>query len=497
MKLPRLLAAVESRAHSASPAVLDRDRAWSYRQLVALMEQFAAQLTLQDLPSGCRVAAVARNSVETIALMLALGKQGHTVLAISPGLGAEIRNTLYDENAIFCELGAGLSDDRAELQRAPYANGPFQAASSAQVPRDCPLMLTTSGSTGMPKVVALSAAGIDAFIDWSSRCFGIGDQTRVLNYSPLNFDLTLLEVWTPLAVGGCAIVCNPNKTADAQYLAGLIDSAQPHIVQAVPMFFGLLGLGLASRQGGGRPFAPADIVLTGDAVPLHTRKELAAVYPNASFHNIYGCTETNDSFVYTCGAAEVASLDTLPIGVPIDGTAYRVVGADGLELEGAGEGVLHVSTPFLSHGYTRAGLNDGVFYRREEQRGSLRYYVTGDRVRREDDGRLYLRGRDDFVVKVRGVRTNLQDIERVILDYPHVRNAIVLGKPHEIYGSVLVAVIEAEAGQPLDVFRLRTYCSANLPRTSIPTRFQILDHPLPTTSTGKPDRKKVAASMEM
>jgi acyl-coenzyme A synthetase/AMP-(fatty) acid ligase len=263
------------------------------------------------------------------------------------------------------------------------------------------------------------------------------------------------------------------------------------------MFFGLLSLGWAARDGGERPFAPAHVILTGDTVPLHTRKELAAAYPEARFHNIYGCTETNDSFIYTCSAGAVASFDTLPIGFPIAGTVYRVVGADGADLQGAGEGLLHVSTPFLAHGYTRNALNDSVFYERADEHGSLRYYVTGDRVRREDDGSIYLRGRDDFVVKVRGVRTNLQDIEKVILDYPHVRNAIVLGKPHEIYGSVLIAVIEPEEGKSLDSFRLRTHCSENLPRTSIPTKFHVLDHPLPTTSTGKPDRKKVAAALEM
>lgn len=429
--------------------------------------------------------------------MLALGRLGHTVLAISPGLGVDIRKTIYDENAIFCELGAGLSDDGPMLERAAYSNDAFQAIYCVQKAQDCPLMLTTSGSTGIPKVVALSEAGIDAFIDWSSRYFGIGDDTRVLNYSPLNFDLTLLEVWTPLAVGGCTIVCNPNRIADAQYLSGLIDKTRPHLVQAVPMFFGLLSLGLAARGSGAKPFAPAAIILTGDTVPLHTRKELATVYPNARFHNLYGCTETNDSFIYTCSAGAVASFDTLPIGVPIDRTAYRVVGADGRDLEGAGEGLLHVSTPFLSHGYTRPSLNEGVFYGRDDKDGGLRYYVTGDRVRREEDGNLYLRGRDDFVVKVRGVRTNLQDIERVILNYPNVRSAIVLGKAHEIYGSVLVAVIEPEDGKQLDSFMLRTYCSENLPRTSIPTKFHILDHPLPITATGKPDRKKVAATLEI
>lgn len=497
MKLPRLLEALKSRARSGSPAILDRDRVWTYQQLASLVDAFDGQVVQQDLPSGCRVAVVARNSAETIALMLALGRLGHTVLCISPGLGVDIKKTLYDENALFCEVSADLSQGDAVLERSPYANDGFEAPHYVQKAQDCPLMLTTSGSTGIPKVVALSEAGIEAFIDWSSGYFGIGDETRVLNYSPLNFDLTLLEVWTPLAVGGCTILCNPNRIADAQYLSSLIDKTRPHIVQAVPMFFGLLSLGLATRSGGDQPFAPADIILTGDTVPLHTRKELAGVYPGARFHNIYGCTETNDSFIYTCSAGAVASFETLPIGSPIAGTAYRVVGSDGQDLVGACEGLLHVSTPFLSYGYTRAALNDGVFYARDGKQGRERFYVTGDRVRREQDGNLYLRGRDDFVVKVRGVRTNLQDIERVILDYPHVRSAIVLGKSHAIYGSVLVAVIETEEGKQLDSFRLRTYCSENLPRTSIPTKFHILDHPLPMTSTGKPDRKKLAATLEM
>ena len=233
MKLSRLFDALAAKASSDSAAVLDRDYLWSYQELATLVDEFDEQIGRQYLPPGCRVAILARNSVETIALMLAIGRMGHAVLAVSPGLGGDIRETIYDSNAIFCELSAKLSDRHAKLERAKYLNEALLEGCHAKAP-DCALMLTTSGSTGIPKVVALSEAGIDAFISWSSRHFGIGAESRVLNYSPLNFDLTLLEVWAPLAVGASTIICNPDKIADGRYLLSLINKAQPHIVQAVP-----------------------------------------------------------------------------------------------------------------------------------------------------------------------------------------------------------------------------------------------------------------------
>ncbi|MHB0776998.1 AMP-binding protein [Halomonas sp. WWR20] len=69
-------------------------------------------------------------------------------------------------------------------------------------------MLTTSGSTGIPKVVELSVEGVNAFFSWGAEYFQLGRGSRVLSYAPLNFDLSLLEIWTPLMQGATNIARN-------------------------------------------------------------------------------------------------------------------------------------------------------------------------------------------------------------------------------------------------------------------------------------------------
>ena len=72
-------------------------------------------------------------------------------------------------------------------------------------------MLTTSGSTGLPKIVPLPAGGVDRFTDWAAEQFDIGPGTVVANYAPLNFDLCLLDIWTTLKHGGCVALVDQDR----------------------------------------------------------------------------------------------------------------------------------------------------------------------------------------------------------------------------------------------------------------------------------------------
>lgn len=363
MKLQFLIQSLAARSKSATLAAVDDEREWSYRDLATLAEAFKASILELAIPQGGTVAVVARNSVETISLMIALGALDHTILAISPGLGGEARGAIYGENAIECELQAKLLDGRAKIIRSTPRRMPDESQLNEGVAdADCPLMLTTSGSTGIPKVVRLSSNGIKAFMEWASSYFKIRAQTRVLNYSPLNFDLSLLEVWTTLWAGATLIISNPDRAVDAVYLAELVERQRPEIIQAVPMFYGLLQRGHEIRGNIAIEHPPKEVLMTGDVMPLILRKQLAKTFSNARFHNVYGCTETNDSFIFSCSASDVATLESLPIGQPVELAQYKIIGDDGLEVSGAGEGMLHVSTPFISQGYTKASLNTDSFY---------------------------------------------------------------------------------------------------------------------------------------
>ncbi|MEV6328777.1 AMP-binding protein [Streptomyces sp. NPDC051909] len=459
-----------------TPALLwsDADRQTvTYAELTGLARRIGDELDARYGPESRLLALVAAKSTTAIAAILACLTAGRPLLLVSPELGEETLTTLVER------AGAGgvLTVSGRELVCGP----PLPVAEPGPaLPAGTGLILTTSGSTGLPKLVPLSAEALDAFTAWAGEEFGLDRDTRVLNYAPLNFDLCLLDIWATLRHGGCVVPVAPDRAVDGGYLAGLLRETRPHVVQAVPLFFRLL---LDAADG---PFPGVrDVVLTGDHVPRPVRARLPQAFPQARLHNVYGCTETNDSMLHTFTPAEGAEAEVLPLGRPLPGAAVAVLDGD-REVTGPGTGELVVSTPFQTRGY----LADDHAAERFERRGDRIWYRTGDLVERDAAGRLVLLGRTDFQVKIRGVRVNLEEIERVLDSHTDVVEAAVIALPDEEAGRVLHAFVRpVDTG--LSALRLRTHCSARLNRVAIPTRFHLVADPLPVGPTGKVDRRRL------
>jgi acyl-coenzyme A synthetase/AMP-(fatty) acid ligase len=502
MQLETLHEAVARHAAERPEATaLDADqRTVSYADLAARVEAIAAQRPGGPLPAHARVAVTAHKTPETIALILALGKLGHPALVLSPELGENAADAVIQRSGAAIRLaaapcavtGPGVAADAGPVAEA--ASG--TPADTVQPDAETALLLTTSGTTGVPKAVRQSQRGVDRFFQWAQQFFGLAPGTRVLNYAPLNFDLSLLEVWATLYAGGTAILLDGTRGGDGAYLRDTVVRTRPEVIQAVPMFFSLLSeaAGAQDLPAGQGLLAdgPRHVVLTGDAAGVDLRRRMVRLFPRARFHNVYGCTETNDSMALSCDPDSFASLDPLPVGRPLAGVDAKVVDPAGHELSGPGEGELLVSTPFQAHGYTDAERTAAAFETRDSDHGPRRFYRTGDRVARTEDDTFYLQGRTDLMVKVRGVRTNLQDVERAIGQHEQVAEAVVIPIPDEVVGNRLHAVVETRADTPPNTLDLRRHCAAHLPRTAVPARFIVSPDRLPRTSTGKPDRRRVA-----
>lgn len=493
MKLRTLITSLRTNAEQRpnGVAVITDDKNWTYKELVLLISKYNSELETHHLVEHTPVAVTARKTVDTLALMIALGERGHTTLVVSPDLGSAVKPDVFSKAGVSCEVSAQRISGSARIFVSTIQSEKTEINQSSVLLKDSPLMLTTSGTTGIPKVVCLSETGVSAFLCWAKSFFDLGHASKVLSYAPLNFDLSLLDVWATLSAGGEVIFVEPSKATNSDYLISLVQRTKPNVIQGVPMLYTLLCDG-NDRLGG--PMIDVDhILVTGDVTPKALRQRIAAMCPNSKFHNVYGCTETNDSFVYTSLAKEFSSYEHLPLGNPIEGSVYRVVDQDGEStIDGAGE--LHTSTPFLAHGYTDAQITLSAFYWDDVEK--RRYYRTGDMVRVDSEGVMTLQGRSDHIVKVRGVRTNLRDIEHVLAKSNLVEESIVFSVDDEVEGVILHAVVKTTEGQQPDGFSLRVHCSENLPLTSVPRRFHFFNNPLPRTSTGKPDRKAIFNSIQ-
>ena len=491
----------QAQRQSDAPALIWDGQPISYAELQGLADASFAELEGARLPADRPVGIRAKKSPEAVALILACLRAQRAFLLPSIELAAETLAQLFAQAGCSQVLSPhgprsesaaslrALVDDARAQDDAPPSEWPPAGGTD-----DITFMLTTSGSTGLPKVVPLNAAGVDAFTDWAAAQFEIRPGTVVANYAPLNFDLCLLDIWTTLKHGGCVAVVDQDRATQGAYLADLVNDNQVNVLQAVPMLYRLL---IDVNREDGRTFPSVrHVITTGDKIPPSSLAELPKLFPGARFYNVYGCTETNDSLVHEfLGLADGNVPSNIPVGQPIPGVIARVQTEDGTPLEGTGTGELMVWTPFQTRGYLKSSLNEGRFVAVEDDNGRT-YYKSGDIVRRHDDGTLTLEGRADFYVKVRGVRVSTQVVEQAIQEHPAVIEVAVIAVPDELAGARLHATVRREADAKLNSLQLRQHCSTRLARTEMPSTIQIVTDPLPKTSTGKVDRKAVAAELE-
>ena len=487
--------AAQAQRRPDATAVRWNGRAVSYRELRDMAESAVTRLRENGVTAERAVCVVGRKSPETLAVLLACFISGHRVLLPPNDLGEStlLQLCAQADCGYLVRVGSDRQPAGTTFHRLPAAapDRPDPAPVGAPVPPGRPgLMLTTSGSTGLPKIVPLSADGVDNFVAWAADQFEIGADSVVLNYAPLNFDLCLLDVWTSLARGACVLLVDEDAATRGDHLLDLVAGAS--VVQAVPMLFRLVTDAAAAAGAAQRPLAGVrQVVFTGDVMPADVLGSVCGLFPRAALYNLYGCTETNDSFLHRVEAAAPEPDGPLPIGRPIPGVTAAVIDPDGALLDGAGTGELLVRTPFQAAGYLDPRLDEGRFVAAPAGLPAGRYYRTGDLVRRDEAGVLTLLGRADFHVKVRGVRVNTQEVEAVIAQHEEVIEAAVVAIPDRLAGHRLHAVVRRTPDGTLNGLQLRQHCAARLARTAIPRRVEISDEPLPRTSTGKLDRHQV------
>lgn len=463
-------------------ALLFNGEATTYRGLYELAGRERERLALLGLPSNTPVGILADKSPATVALVLACLLAHRPLLLPSPALADTLLADLFAQAGVAHVLAPGGEPARL----TPNPNTPAQPLPADEA-ADTALMLTTSGSTSLPKIVPLALDAVDRFVRWAGHAFDIGPGRTVLNYAPLNFDLCLLDVWTTLARGGRVVLVDPALAAHGRHLRDLVLRHDVDIVQAVPMAFGLLQDAAAKTAD---TFPGVDhVMFTGDAIPDRTLAALPVLFPTARIHNIYGCTETNDSFIHELDTT-TTPFPPVPIGHPLPGVHALVLDPDTHHpVEGPGSGELYVSTPFQTRGYLDRTRHADKITAHPLGLDDRRWFRTGDLVRRDAAGTLHLTGRTDFQVKVRGVAVNTAEIERVLQEHPDVLEAGVAALPDPIAGRKLIAGVQRAPGSTLTGLQLRTHCARHLPRAAVPHQLTLTDTPLPKTATGKVDRR--------
>ena len=465
---PRTLVDVLRRTaadHPDEPALDNGAQVLTYEEFLDAAEEVAEGLHAAGVGPGDRVGVRIRSGTTDLYVAIAgTLLAGAAYVPVDADDPDERARTVFSEAAV----AAVLTDDLELTVRRPK---PARAERASPSPTDDAWVIFTSGSTGAPKGVAVSHRSAAAFVDAEARLFlqddllGPGD--RVMAGLSVAFDASCEEMWLAWAYGACLVPAPRSLVRSGMELGPWLIANDVTVVSTVPT---LVALWPAEALAAVRL-----LILGGEACP----PELAArlVEDGREVWNTYGPTEAT---VVACGA-RLTGEPPVRIGLPLDGWDLAVVDESGVQVEPGGTGELIIGGVGLAR-YLDP-VKDAEKYAPMPTLGWERAYRSGDLVRYEEEGLLFL-GRADDQVKVGGRRIELGEIDSALLALPGVTGAAAAVRRTGSGNALLVGYVattdEFDAAASLATLR------ATMPAALVPRLAQV--DTLPTRTSGKIDR---------
>jgi amino acid adenylation domain-containing protein len=344
-------------------------------------------------------------------------------------------------------------------------------------------ILYTSGSTGKPKGVIHSHSTALSFVDWCSEEFAPRSSDVFSSHAPFHFDLSILDLYLSLKHGATLVLIGESDGKQPMILSSLIAEHKISVWYSTPSILRLLvDYGKLEEKD----YSTLRLVLyAGEVFPLKHLKALTEALPGPVYYNLYGPTETN-----VCTFRRIPfplpNDESLPrqIGTVCSGDLARVVNESGIDVTRGEEGELWICGGSVHLGYWNLPQRNTEAFATDAN--GDRWYKTGDLVIEQDGGDFLFIGRRDRMIKRRGFRVELGEIENILYSHENISEAAVIANPDADSDLQLLAFIQWSGDNSPSILELKRFCSENLVSYMVPDRFIVLKT-LPKTSTDKID----------
>jgi len=495
---PPLAHGIVARQAALTPdavAVEHGEERLSYGELAARARRLAAVLRGAGVGPDVPVALWVGRSLALPVAVLAVLEAGGACLPLDPSYPAErLALMIGDAGPRLAVAEAGMPgglppgldavvlDEHGEMAVAAPGSMPDPMTD----PDHLAYVLYTSGSTGRPKGVALPHRALVNMAAWACAVRPERGR-RVLQFSPLSFDVSFEEMFSTWGTGGTLVLMPEEMRRDPNALLSFL--IERRIERLFQPFVALQQLAEAAREQGRTPASLRELVTAGEQLRI-TPAVAALCAGGARLFNEYGPTETHltSAFVLQGEAGGWPALP--PIGRPIANHRILLLDRGRRPVPAGVAGELCIGGAGLARGYfRRPELTAERFIPDPGGREpGARLYRTGDLARWMAGGDLEYLGRTDFQVKVRGYRVEPGEVEMAVVAHPGVRDAAVVAR-QDPGGLRLVAYVvwEGESAEAV----LREALKATLPAPMVPSAFVGLAA-LPLTPSGKVDRRALA-----
>lgn len=326
-----------------------------------------------------------------------------------------------------------------------------------QIDMDLLYVLFTSGSTGIPKGVAITHQSVIDYAKWVTETFHITSEDRFANQSPFYFDKTIFEIYATIKEGATMYIIPQLFLSFPIKLMQYLEENEITTIFWVPsVMCAVVNLKAFTKLV---PSKLTKIFFSGEPMPTKQLNVWRKYLPNATYTNLYGPTEITDVCTYYTLNREFGDDEPLPIGWSCRNTEILVLNEENQLVKGDETGELCIRGRALAMGYYNDPERSDMGFVQNPLNKAFRdlIYRSGDIVRYNRYGEIEYLGRKDFQIKHRGYRIDLgeietasgmiENIERCACVYDEKKSEIVMFYVGNVTGEEIAKILESKIPQ--------------------------------------------------
>lgn len=408
-----------------SVAIVTDETQVTYKELNSYSDIIAKNLIgMQKAVSNKKIIGVAMTrSVNMIATLIGIQKAGYAYLPLNIEDGEKRIQEIIKSAELDCIVtdldNRKLTDLRTNIviiDELMDADRNVDIALPAVSGEELAYVIFTSGSTGKPKGVPIKHESAINLFHWIIPKLKLTAGDRVLAVNPINFDLSVFDIFGTLSFGGTVRMLSSDDRLNVFKIVEILENEQITIWNSAPAYFKILLNEVSSDE---KIFSSLrHVLLSGDWIPTNTVEYIDKYFPNAKLLALGGATEATiwSNFYDFTEAQE--NIDSVPYGKPISNTKYYVLNKDLCPCPIGQQGDLYISGMCLTGGYLNLyEKNKETFLKNPFEDGNGKYsalYKTGDIAYYTQEGILIFCGRSDYQIEINGFRVELGEVEAAL-----------------------------------------------------------------------------------
>jgi len=469
-----------AKKYSNKIAVSFAEQNLTYEELNQKANELAHWLIFKGIKPESRVGVCLRPGFDIIIALLAIQKSGGVYLPIDPDFPKERIRTISEDAVVELTISQGdVIKSLGDVLIDPYTLQQTKSISDfnrldnpvvSSCENNTAYIFYTSGTTGVPKGIAISYKSFAYYILSAISQFGMTPEDRILTIAKFTFSISLFDLMTSIISGGLLIVLSRDEIMDYGRLTNALEQAS--FVHVGPSLLKGLAHYIKNKYPTYERFNGLRHVSSGgDLVPAELLEELKVIFAQAEIYVIYGSTE-----IACMGTCYLIPRDTVVeksyLGTPFKESEIILLSDGGNKVAKNEIGEICFRGPGLMNGYlNRKELTESVFVNID----NATYFKTGDLGRMSLSGNLEYLGRQDFQIKLRGQRLEILEIESRLRQAPGILEVVV--SAHSIGNSEkrLIAYITLEDQNNFSLDAVRAYLKSHLPDYMRPSGWIVLE----------------------